>query len=116
MHQSSATNDMGGLTQLFLRILETLTHVANALVHTLLPVPRPFGSAPKTPPPPCTLESLTNIYFYTDDMIKAVQGGPDRQRQFFDGPVPSLKWLFPSLPRETKDSVSAKKLKVGEGD
>ena len=50
------------------------------------------------------------------DFISAVQGGPDRQHQVFDGTVCAVKWLFPSLPGELKDSVSVKKLVAGEGD
>ena len=51
-----------------------------------------------------------------DDVITAVQGGADRQREVFDGTFRALKCLFMSLPDETKDSVSIKKLMVGEGD
>ena len=50
-----------------------------------------------------------------DDVITEVQGGPDRQREVFDGTVRALKWIFPSLTGETKDSVSAKELMAGEG-
>ena len=51
-----------------------------------------------------------------DDAISVVQGGPDCQHRVFDGTVRALKWLFPSLPGELKDSVSVKKLVAGEGD
>ena len=50
-----------------------------------------------------------------DDVISAVHGVPDCQHQVFDGKVLALKWLFPSLPGELKDSVSVKKLVAGEG-
>ena len=42
-----------------------------------------------------------------DYVITSVQVGPYRQRQFR-----SIKWLFPSLPGKTKDSVRVKKLRV----
>ena len=48
-----------------------------------------------------------------DDIITAVQGGPEQQYQVFDGTVKGLKWLFPSFTGEVKDSVSVKKLKAG---
>ena len=49
-------------------------------------------------------------------MITEVQGGTERQFQFFDGTVRALKWLFPSLTMESKESVSVNNLKAGEGD
>ena len=54
--------------------------------------------------------------FYMDDVISVVQGGAYLQHQVFDGTVCALKWLFPSLPGELKDSVSVKKIVVGEGE
>ena len=101
------------------RFFETLTDVANALVNSELPVPsyRAISDIPSTRPgPPYTPESLTHIYCYINDVISLVQGGPNRQHQVFDGTVRALKWLFLSLPRELKDSVSVKKLVAGEGD
>ena len=50
------------------------------------------------------------------DVITLVQGGAEQKRQVFDGTVQALKWLFPPLPDETKDSVIVKKLKAGEGN
>ena len=44
------------------------------------------------------------------------KGGEERQHRVFDSTVRALKWLFPSLPGEAKDSVSVKKLLAGEGD
>ena len=57
----------------------------------------------------------THIDWYMDDVISVVQGGPDRQHRVFDGTVRALKWLFPSLPGELKDSVSVKKACDGRG-
>ena len=94
-------------------------HVANALVHKSLPVPV-YGAISTIPEnglgPPYTLDSLTPIDFYMDDVITPVQGGADQQHEVFDGTVRALKWVFPFLPGETKDSVSVKKLMAGEGD
>ena len=50
-----------------------------------------------------------------DDVISVVQGGPERQHRVFDGTARSLKYLFPSLLGESKDSVSVKKLLAWEG-
>ena len=65
----------------FCAISETLTHLANSLVHTLLPVPA-YGAIlviPDTGPgPPHTIDSLTHINWYMDDVITAVQGGGGR--------------------------------------
>ena len=44
------------------------------------------------------------------------RGGKDRQREVFDGTVLALKWIFLSLPGETKDLFSVNKLILGEGD
>ena len=109
---------MGRLPQVFCAFSETLTDVANALVDKDLPVPSyvAISKIPATGPgPPHTPESLTHIDFYMDDVISAVQGGPDCQHLVFDGTVRALKWLFPSLPGELKNSVSVKKLVEIEG-
>ena len=103
----------------FCAFSETLTDVATALVHTLLPVPAygAISEIPETGPGPThTIHSLTHINCYMDGVITAVQRGPDRKREFFDGTVRALKWPFPSLPGKTKDSVSVNKLMAGEGD
>ena len=44
------------------------------------------------------------------------RGGAERQHRVFDSTVRALKWLFPLIPGEAKDSVSVKKLLAGEGD
>ena len=44
---------------------------------------------------PHTPESLTHINCYMDDVILAVQEGPDCQHQVFDGTVRVLKWILP---------------------
>ena len=51
-----------------------------------------------------------------DDVIFAVQDAPKHQQRVFYGTVRSLKWLFPSLPGDSKDLVSVKTLLAGEGD
>ena len=103
----------------FCAFSETLTDMANALVHTLLLVPA-YGVISlvlKTGlGPPHITDSLMHINCYMDDVITAVQGGADRQHKVFDGTVQALKWLFPSLPGENNDSVRVKKLMSGEGN
>ena len=94
----------------FCAFLETLTDVANALVNTELPVPS-YIAISKIPATGLGI----HIDCYMDDVISVVQGGPDRQHQVFDGTLRTLKWLFPSLPMDLKDSVSVKKLVAGEG-
>ena len=72
---------------------------------------------PETGPgPPHTLDSLTHIGFYMDDVITSFQVRADPQREVFGYTVQALKWLFPPLPGKTKDSVSVKNLMAGEGD
>ena len=110
---------MGGLTQVFCAFSETLTDVDNALVDAYLPVPSygTISALPATePPPPHTLVSFTHINSYMDDVIAAVQGGAERQHRVFGSTVCALKWLSPSLPGESKDSVSVKKFLAREGD
>ena len=62
----------------FCAFSETLTDVANALVHTSLPVTA-YGAIleiPETGPgPPHTIDSLTHIYCYMEDVITTMQGG-----------------------------------------
>ena len=76
---------------------ETLTDVENDLVRTLLPV-RGYGAITNIPEigtgPTHTLDILTHIDCYMDDVLTAVQGGPERQRQVFDSTIRALKWLF----------------------
>ena len=103
----------------FCALLETLTDVANSLVHTLLPVPgySYIFKTPKTRPgSPQTLDSLTHIDCFMDEVTTSVQVGLERQRQVWDGTFRSLKWLFLSLAIKTKDSVSVKKLRAGKGE
>ena len=87
----------------------TLVDVANALVDTDLPV-LTYDAIAKIPVAglglPHMREILAHIDFYTDDVISAVQVRPEGQHRVFDGTVYALKWLFPSLPGDTKDSVS----------
>ena len=51
-----------------------------------------------------------------DSIIPTVQDGTKIQHPVFDGTVCALKWIFSSLPGESKESASAKKLLAGEGD
>ena len=93
----------------FCAFSEMLTDVANALVYSELPVPAygEISEIPSTRPgPPHNPKSLTHIDCYMDDVISVVQGGLDRQHRVFDGTVRALKWLFPSLPGELKESLS----------
>ena len=70
----------------FCAFSDTLMNVANTLVYTWLPVPG-YGVISKIPDtgpvPPYTLDNLTYIECYMDDVITAVQGGLERQRQAF---------------------------------
>ena len=62
----------------FCAISETLIDVENVLVHKSVPVPtyRAIAAIPETSPgPPYTLDSLTQIYFYMDDVITTVMRG-----------------------------------------
>ena len=96
-----------------------LMDMAKSLVNIELPFPA-YGTMAKIlftgPGPPHTQESLTHIDCYMDDVTYAVQGGPKQQHLVFDCTVHALKWLSPSVPGESKDSVSVKKLLAGEGD
>ena len=59
----------------FYAISETLTDMVNALLHKSLPVRayRSIYATPETGPGPTyTLDSLTHIYCYMDDVITAV--------------------------------------------
>ena len=102
----------------FCASLETLTAVADTLVNTDPKVPS-YGAISETPLTspglPHTLKSLTHIHCYMDDVISAVQGGPDHQHRVFDGTVCGLKWIFPSSPGDLKDLMSMKNIAPGEG-
>ena len=62
------------------------------------------------------MDSLTHIDCYMGDVITALQGGAEQQREVFDGTIQALKWIFLSLPGETKYSVSIKRLMAGKGN
>ena len=66
----------------FFAFLETLTDVVNALVDADLPVPY-YGAISALPAteqgPPYTLESLTHIDCYMDDIIYTAQGGTEQK-------------------------------------
>ena len=49
-------------------------------------------------------------------MVQGGGGGADQQHQVFNSTVRALKWIFPLLTGESKDSVLVKKLLAGEGD
>ena len=88
------------------------------MVNTDLSVPSygAISEIPATGPgTPHTPESLTHIDCYMDDVLSAVQEVSYCQHRVFDGTVRAIKWLFPSIPGELKDSVSVKKLVAGEG-
>ena len=80
---------MGRLPQFFYIFLVTLTDVANALVDIDLPVPS-YGVISEIPAAGLgllhTLDSLTHINFYMDEVISAVQGVPYRQHRVFELP------------------------------
>ena len=57
-----------------------------------------------------TLDILTHIYLYINDVILAVQGVPERHFQAFDSTVQSLMWIFPLFPNEANHLVGVKKL------
>ena len=94
----------------FCALSETLTDVANALLHTSLPVPSygVISEIPETvPSPPHTIDIPTHINCYMGDVITAVQGGPDRQCEVFDSTVRALKWFFhPCLAKPRIPSAS----------
>ena len=80
--------------------------VSSDLVRTLLPVPeyRTMVNIPETGMvPPHTLDSLTHIDCYMDDVITAVQGVPEQQRQVFMALFGTL--IVSSHPLPTKRST-----------
>ena len=66
----------------FCAFLETLTDLANALIHTLILIPE-YGDIYKVPKTGTglsqNLDSLTNIDFYIDYFITSLQGGTEQQ-------------------------------------
>ena len=73
-------------------------------------VPSPKSYPPgRDAPPTHTRDRLTHNDCYMYDVISIVQGGPKLQHRVFDGTVYALKWLFTSLPGESKDLLSVKK-------
>ena len=93
--------------------LDMLTDVSNALLDTDLPflAYKAISDLPSMEPvPPHTRRSLTHIDCYMDDVISAVHVRTERRHQVFDRILCALKWLFPSIPGEAKDSVIVKKL------
>ena len=91
--------------------------MVNAIVDTLLPFPR-YRSISKVPKTWIglihSLDGLTHIDLYMDDIITAVQGGTKQQCQVFGDTVRAFKWIFPYLLNEAKDLATTKKLLAGE--
>ena len=98
---------------------ETLTYVVKVLVHTCPPVPA-YSTISEIPDtgqdPPHTIDSLTHIDCYMDDVITAAQEGLNRQHKVFNIAVRALKWHLLTLPGKNKDYDSVKKQMVGEGE
>ena len=51
-----------------------------------------------------------------DDLLSATQGDRTQQQRVYELTLRALKEIFPSLPAETKDSVSLKKALQGDGN
>ena len=98
---------------------EILTDVANALVDADLPVLAyvEISTLPATEPSPPTPHQAspisTTIWMTSSPWCR---GGAERQHQVFESTARAIRWILPSLPREAKDSVSAKKLLDGMRD
>ena len=89
----------------FCAISETLTDVANALVHNFIPVPAygVIAAIPETGPvPPYTLYSLTHINCYMDDVLTAVPGGGRPKTRGLRRHDPGPKMAFSVLARRNQ--------------
>ena len=90
----------------FCSFSKILTNMANFILQTSLTVPRysDIANIPKIGTTPShTLDILTHIYFYMDDIIAVVQGRPERQRNVFNVTGRALKWLLPYFTNDAKD-------------
>ena len=89
----------------FCALLETLVGVVNDLVHTSVPV-LGYSAIAKIPEtnlgPPHTLDSLTHIYCYMDDVITSVQGCPKRTTPSLLRHFPGPQMTLPILARRNK--------------
>ena len=53
---------------------------------------------------------------YMDELLCAAKGDPAQQQRVSELTICALKYIFPSLPDEVKDSVILKKALAGYGD
>ena len=85
--------------------LETLTDVDTTMVDTDLPVlsyGAIFDLLSTGMGPPHTWRILTHIDCYMDDVISAVQVGPEQQHRVFDITVHAINWLSPHFQGKPK--------------
>ena len=52
---------------------------------------------------------LQKVEVYMDDFMGTTQGDPDQQERVTEIFLQAIKEIFPSVPEETKDSISLKK-------
>ena len=98
-----------------------LTGVENALVDADLPVTAygaisALSTTEPTPPPPTPRQAspILNVIWMTSRLW--YKEGAEQQHRVFDSTFRVLKWIFPSLPGESRDSVLVNKLLAGEVD
>ena len=68
--------------------------------------------------PTCTISPTTSafMFVYIDDLMLATQGERAQQERVTELTLRALKEIFPSLPKEVKNSVSIKKALQGDED
>ena len=86
---------------------------ANVYVPTYPPTASLYATSP---PPTLSNKHLQYVDVYMDDLNCATQGDSVQQRRVTELTIRSLKEVYPSIPQETRDSVSLKKELTGDGD
>ena len=98
---------------------ETATDLANAYLAN--PQTPWMDYAPKrdiyatTPNDTASSNRLQKVEVYMDDFMGMTQGDPDQQERVKELLLRDIKETFPSVPDETKDSISFKKELQGNG-
>ena len=105
---------------LFCSTSEIVAGLANAYIkdaNAYDPTYPPTASLYTTSPSPTSSNKrLQYVNVYMDDLNCATQGDSDQQRRVTELTIRSLKEVYPSIPQETRDSVSLKKELTGDGD
>ena len=105
---------------MFCAASETVADMANGCIldptSAFVIYPPTVNEYSTMPSPTASSARLQCTEVYMDDLLSATQWNRTQQQHVSELTLRDLKEIFPSLPAETKDSVSLKKSLQGDGD